>query len=46
LRLADATGYAVAVTPDGKGLFPEDHPSFIGEEKLLVLTISLLAVVF
>lgn len=29
-HLADALGCAVAVMPDAKGLFPEDHPSFIG----------------
>lgn len=31
LELADAMGCAVAVTADAKGLFPEDHPNFIGE---------------
>ncbi|KAF8056339.1 SHM4 [Scenedesmus sp. PABB004] len=30
LALADALGCAVAVTADAKGLFPEDHSSFIG----------------
>ena len=30
LKLAEALGCAVAVMPDAKGLFPEDHPSFIG----------------
>lgn len=30
LDLADACGYAVAVTPSAKGLFPETHPHFIG----------------
>jgi TPP-dependent 2-oxoacid decarboxylase len=30
VKLADALGCAVAVMPDAKGLFPEDHPSFIG----------------
>ncbi len=30
LRLADALGCAVAVMPDAKGLFPEDHPAFMG----------------
>ncbi len=29
-RLADALGCAVAIMPDAKGLFPEDHPAFIG----------------
>jgi len=29
-RLADALGCAVAVMPDAKGLFPENHPAFIG----------------
>src|SRR5262249_18937057 len=28
--LADASGYAVAVAPGGKGMFPETHPGFIG----------------
>ncbi|XP_076901487.1 pyruvate decarboxylase 2-like [Bidens hawaiensis] len=28
--LADASGYALAVTPAGKGLVPEHHPHFIG----------------
>ena len=28
--LADASGYAVAVAPGGKGMFPEDHPGFAG----------------
>lgn len=30
LELADASGYAVAVMPSAKGLFPETHPRFIG----------------
>ncbi|XP_022144025.1 pyruvate decarboxylase 2-like, partial [Momordica charantia] len=30
VELADACGYAVAVTPSAKGLFPENHPHFIG----------------
>lgn len=30
LRLAEATGAAVAVTPKGKSVFPEDHPLYIG----------------
>ncbi|CAK9319857.1 unnamed protein product [Citrullus colocynthis] len=30
LELVDTCGYAVAVTPSGKGLFPENHPHFIG----------------
>ncbi|XP_038881467.1 pyruvate decarboxylase 1-like isoform X1 [Benincasa hispida] len=30
LELADACGYAVAVTPSAKGMFPENHPHFIG----------------
>lgn len=29
-KLAEAIGCAVAVMPDAKGLFPENHPSFIG----------------
>jgi indolepyruvate decarboxylase len=29
-RLADAAGYAVAVQPAAKGMFPEDHPAFAG----------------
>ncbi len=29
-RLADAAGYAVAVQPAAKGMFPEDHPSYAG----------------
>ncbi len=28
--LAEALGSAVAVMPDARGLFPEDHPQFIG----------------
>jgi pyruvate decarboxylase len=28
--LADASGYAVSVMPGGKGMFPEDHPGFVG----------------
>eukprot|EP00775_Hariotina_reticulata_P008490 gene8490-8672_t len=30
LALADALGCGVAVTADAKGMFPEDHPNFIG----------------
>eukprot|EP00775_Hariotina_reticulata_P008717 gene8717-8898_t len=30
LKLADATGWGVIVLHDGKGMFPEEHPSFIG----------------
>jgi pyruvate decarboxylase len=30
LALADASGYAVAVAPGGKGMFPETHPGFVG----------------
>ncbi|XP_022144024.1 pyruvate decarboxylase 1-like [Momordica charantia] len=30
VELADACGYAVALTPSAKGLFPENHPHFIG----------------
>ena len=30
LKLANATGCAVAVMPNAKGMFPEDHPNFIG----------------
>jgi TPP-dependent 2-oxoacid decarboxylase len=29
-RLADATGYAVAVQPAAKSMFPEDHPAYAG----------------
>jgi TPP-dependent 2-oxoacid decarboxylase len=29
-KLADALGCAVAVMPDAKGMFPEQHPAFIG----------------
>jgi pyruvate decarboxylase len=29
-KLADSTGCAVAVMPNAKGMFPEDHPGFIG----------------
>jgi pyruvate decarboxylase len=29
-ELAEALGCAVAVMPDAKGFFPEDHPQFIG----------------
>src|SRR5262249_19863647 len=28
--LADGSGYAAAVAPGGKGMFPETHPGFIG----------------
>ncbi|KAI3677581.1 hypothetical protein L6452_36847 [Arctium lappa] len=30
IELADASGYALAVSPAGKGLVPEHHPHFIG----------------
>ncbi|KAI6698491.1 hypothetical protein NL676_018610 [Syzygium grande] len=30
VKLADASGYAVAVMPSAKGLVPEHHPHFIG----------------
>jgi TPP-dependent 2-oxoacid decarboxylase len=30
LALANASGYAVAVAPGGKGMFPEAHPGFVG----------------
>lgn len=30
LKLADASGYPVAVQPAAKGMFPEDHPSYAG----------------
>ncbi len=30
LELANRSGYAVAVMPDAKGMFPENHPQFIG----------------
>lgn len=30
VKLADVAGCAVAVMPDAKGMFPEDHPNFIG----------------
>ncbi|KAL1543578.1 Pyruvate decarboxylase 2, variant 2 [Salvia divinorum] len=30
LKLADASGYPVAVMPSAKGLIPEHHPHFIG----------------
>ena len=29
-ELADAAGYAVAVQPAAKGMFPEEHPAFTG----------------
>jgi acetolactate synthase-1/2/3 large subunit len=29
-RLAEATGAPVAVSPKGKGVFPEDHPLYLG----------------
>ena len=29
-KLADASGYAVAVLPAAKGMFPEDHPAYAG----------------
>ena len=28
--IAEALGCAVAVMPDAKGLFPEDHPQYTG----------------
>lgn len=31
LKLATAANCAVAVMPDAKGMFPEDHPHFVGE---------------
>jgi thiamine pyrophosphate-dependent acetolactate synthase large subunit-like protein len=37
LVLADAFKGGVATTADGKGLFPEDHPQFIGEWILALL---------
>lgn len=30
LRLVEATGAAVAVSPKGKSVFPEDHPLYLG----------------
>jgi acetolactate synthase-1/2/3 large subunit len=30
LRLAEATGASVAVSPKGKSVFPEDHPLYLG----------------
>ncbi|KAK7734219.1 hypothetical protein SLS53_007867 [Cytospora paraplurivora] len=30
IKLADAMGCAVAVQPAAKGMFPEDHPQFVG----------------
>ncbi|KAH7667574.1 pyruvate decarboxylase protein [Dioscorea alata] len=30
IELADASGYPIATMPSAKGLFPEDHPKFIG----------------
>ncbi|EWM28626.1 pyruvate decarboxylase [Nannochloropsis gaditana] len=30
IQLADAAGCAVATMPDAKGMFPEDHPQYIG----------------
>ena len=30
LKLADASGYAVASIPAGKGMFPETHPAYAG----------------
>jgi acetolactate synthase-1/2/3 large subunit len=30
VRLAEATGTPVAVSPKGKGVFPEDHPLYLG----------------
>ena len=29
-QLADACGYAVAIMPDAKSMFPESHPQYIG----------------
>lgn len=29
-RLAEASGYAVAIQPAAKGMFPEDHPAYAG----------------
>jgi pyruvate decarboxylase len=29
-KLADAAGYAVAAVPAGKGMFPENHPGYVG----------------
>ena len=29
-KLADAAGYAVALQPAAKGMFPEDHPAYAG----------------
>jgi pyruvate decarboxylase len=29
-KLADSSGYAVAVLPAAKGMFPEDHPAYTG----------------
>lgn len=30
VKLAEATGAPVAVSPKGKGVFPEDHPQYLG----------------
>jgi acetolactate synthase-1/2/3 large subunit len=30
VQLAEATGAAVAVSPKAKGVFPEDHPQYVG----------------
>lgn len=30
LKLAEASGFAVAILPDAKGMVPEDHPNFMG----------------
>lgn len=30
LELADACGYPVAAMPNAKGMFPEDHPRYLG----------------
>lgn len=47
LDLANSFQGGVATTADGKGLFPEDHPQYIGEGTaavcVLMCTIVLLA---
>ena len=30
IRLAEASGMPVAVMPNAKGFFPENHPNYIG----------------
>lgn len=30
IKLAEKSGFPVAVAPNAKGFFPEDHPNFIG----------------